>query len=117
MYCLPSTLRRRILCVLATISLICLSSFVSHAATVEGLGVNGFLSSTPSDGISRRSLLIVDVSLGVGPTVGSAHRIPRGFIGIDAVCRSRFGAPLVESCVLFSPGDPPICLWRSALRR
>lgn len=43
MYCLPSTLRRRILCVLATISLICLSGFVSHAATVEGLGVKRVL--------------------------------------------------------------------------
>jgi signal transduction histidine kinase len=42
-YCLPSTLRRRILCVLATISLICLSGFVSHAATVEGLGVKRVL--------------------------------------------------------------------------
>jgi len=42
-YCLPSTLQRRILCVLATISLICLSGFVSHAATVEGLGVKRVL--------------------------------------------------------------------------
>ena len=43
MYCLPSTLRRRILCVLATISLICLSGFVSHAAPVERLGVKRVL--------------------------------------------------------------------------
>jgi ABC-type uncharacterized transport system substrate-binding protein len=34
-YCLSGTLRNRVLCTLATISLICLSAFVSHSATVE----------------------------------------------------------------------------------
>src|SRR5262244_493029 len=43
---------------------------------------------------------IVDLPCGTRPAVGGSHRIPRSFVGIHPVCRSRFGNSLgrISAC-------------------